>query len=184
MKNKIFFVLTFLLLKLTSLSFASEQCSNINTFWCDNRCPEYVNCLNGNLKSVFGGEHELKKMLPLVKNSETKGYINGFFLFGFGSINGEINQKEELTITFSWKMSDGTYALTTLPIRKIRVNTDNIVNKPYITFIYYINEERKYSTIDVYDSDLAKNIAYVTIYCNEKDWPTDINLPLNIEKNQ
>ena len=122
------------------------------------------------LGEILDGEHKLHKMVESVKiNSNLSG---GFFL-----VAGGIDQSttEEIIIRFSWQMNDDTYAISSLPIEKIRINLDNEVTIPTIKFNW------SYKIVDFTDTqeiiDYCVDSAVVTV--KPDDWPIQINLPLN-----
>jgi prepilin-type N-terminal cleavage/methylation domain-containing protein len=99
---------------------------------------------------VLQGEHKLRKMFP-----------QNYFL------------NSGTQITFAWPLKNGTYAISTLPIEKIRVKFDQTVDTPTIKFCWTYSN---YATIDYL---MAKHVVYALITVRESDWPAQIQLPLN-----
>ncbi len=133
-----------------------------------------VGCAKKSQESFAGkilkGEHCLRKMM---EKTEVNSKISGsFFLLG-GSFSGET---EEITsVKFAWKMNDGTYAISSLPLEKIRVKFDETATTPTIKFRWL-----HYDLSECPTQYLMNNqIFYAVITVKEKDWPTQINLPLN-----
>ena len=119
------------------------------------------------------GVHELHKMSEYTGiNSEISG---GFFLF-FGGISGQT--KSETLVRFAWKMNDGTYAISTLPIEKIRVKFDNNVTTPTVDFD---SGKIRYEWENNSDLEYVINhyVNYAILTVRESDWPSQINLPFN-----
>jgi hypothetical protein len=117
---------------------------------------------------ILGGEHKLRKMTERTDVSlEISG---GFFLFG-GHANGSV-----LSVKFAWEMNDGTYALSSLPLEKIRVKFDEQITSPTIKFRWrrYDGEvaPQTQNLMDYY-------VSYALITIRESDWPAQIELPLN-----
>ena len=118
---------------------------------------------------VLKGEHQLRKMTSTVTD-ESK-IDGGFFLF-VGGISG--SKKQEIRVYFSWKMNDGTYAISSLPIEKFRVKFDENKDKPSIKFRWkaaYTNPDSVQTIMDYF-------VLYALITCKESDWPYDVTLPL------
>lgn len=125
---------------------------------------------------ILQGEHQLRKMIT---EDGSKSSING----GFFLIAGWINSKSEnLTkVTFSWLMNDGTYAISSLPIEKIRIKFDETKDNPVIKFKWRPGEYFNNCEIET-QMLMNLHVIYALVTCREKDWPTDITLPLNQEK--
>jgi hypothetical protein len=123
---------------------------------------------------MLRGEHELRKMNNFTStNSKTNA---SFFLI---SSNFNQEKKEDLQVKFAWKMNDGTYAISSLPLEKIRIKFDPNSQAPVIKFkwIRYpfgINY-RVAQTQELMD----KYVCYAVLVIREEDWPTKIHLPLN-----
>ena len=120
---------------------------------------------------ILGGEHKLHKM---TEQSQLNPTLSGrFFLFS-GSVNGLI--KTDVFVKFAWEMNDGTYALSSLPLEKIRVKFDEQITSPMIKFRWrrYDGEgtPQTQNLMDYY-------VSYALITIRESDWPAQIDLPLN-----
>src|SRR3989344_9691087 len=70
-------------------------------------------------EQVLGGEHVLRKMVEM---TELKHSAHGSFFLVVGEFSAETTSK--LAVKFAWRMNDGTYAISSLPIEKIRVKFD------------------------------------------------------------
>jgi prepilin-type N-terminal cleavage/methylation domain-containing protein len=99
---------------------------------------------------VLQGEHKLRKMFP-----------QNYFL------------NSGTQITFAWPLKDGTYAISTLPIEKIRVKFDQTVDAPTIKFCW---TPANYAQPDYL---MSHHVIYALITVRESDWPAQIQLPLN-----
>ena len=113
--------------------------------------------------NILAGEHQLRKMIG-VAPSESNG---SFFLFV-----GSFSQSEALKVSFAWKMRDGTFAISTLPIEKIRVKINNAVTIPTIKFRWTMSDQEDIQWI------IGEHVLYAVITCKDSDWPQDIQLPL------
>ncbi|HNV96910.1 MAG TPA: hypothetical protein PKL13_01165 [bacterium] len=124
-------------------------------------------------KQILSGTHPLRKMISSTENqSQTNA---GFFLF-IGGLRH--NNSQIQTVQFSWKTNDGSYAISKLNIEDVRIKINNSIETPYVTFNYeesefWFEENPKLQKI------IEKSVLYAEITCNEKDWPTDIKLPMN-----
>lgn len=120
---------------------------------------------------ILAGNHPLRKM---VQSREIESSLSGGFFLIVGSISG--SAKETLNIKFAWKMNDGDiYAISSLPLEKIRVKLNEKAEVPTIQFNW---QRREYHSEDL--QYLINNyVYYAVITCKEKDWPVNIKLPLN-----
>ena len=75
-------------------------------------------------------------------------------------------------------MNDGTYAISTLPIEKIRVKFDNNVTTPTVDFD---SGKIRYEWENNSDLEYVINhyVNYAILTVRESDWPSQINLPFN-----
>ncbi len=122
-------------------------------------------------KQMLGGFHPLKKM---ISNTENQSSANaGFFLFA-GSLHQESSQIE--TVQFSWETNDGSYAISKVRIEDVRIRICKSVTTPYIEFHY---EEPCHLFSQKLQELIEESVQYIEIFCNESDWPTDIQLPMN-----
>lgn len=74
----------------------------------------------------------------------------------------------ETKLSFSFQVSDGSYAMATLPLNKIRVKFYEEIETPYVTFRW----TPSVSTDVQYIMD--NFVTYMVVYCKEKDFPMDI----------
>ncbi len=112
---------------------------------------------------TLAGDHQLRKMVN-IKSTDASG---SFFLFV-----GSFAQHETLKVSFAWKLNDGTYAISTLPMDKIRVRIDNNITVPTIKFRWRSGYFREIQDMMDY------KVIYAVITCKDSDWPQQINLPL------
>ncbi len=122
---------------------------------------------------VLGGEHALRHV---VQTNSDRGSFSGSFFLATGSISGE--QKTVNKVSFSWQMADGTWAISSLPMEKLRVQLNERATTPTIKFRW----RSPMFTDDVSRDDLQavmnKLVAYAVINCRSKDWPVRIEMPL------
>lgn len=121
---------------------------------------------------ILQGEHPLRKM---VTKQSDKASLNGSFFLIFGEIRG---QGETFTkVTFSWLMNDSIYAISSLPIEKIRIKFIQSKEAPSIKFRWRPDDYIYYG--DNLQEIMNDLIIYALVTCREKDWPAEIQLPLN-----
>jgi hypothetical protein len=97
---------------------------------------------------ILKGEHELARM----STSSTP-----YFIVDSGS--------QDACIIFTWKMNDGTYALSQLPSSKIRVAFCETQAVPTIKFRW----NTLYRDTSV-DSLMGNNVIYSVVTCKKSDW--------------
>jgi hypothetical protein len=134
-----------------------------------------VGCGCGNAPSkaepILAGEHQLRKMAERTEvNSRISG---GFFLF-VGGISG--TTQTAVNVKFAWKMNDGTYAISSLPLERIRVRIDENVAAPTIKFRWR-PFGGEWTPQPQYLMD--NYVSYALITAKESDWPVQVSLPLN-----
>lgn len=120
---------------------------------------------------MLKGNHELRKMKDFV--GVTSSSSASFFL-----IMGDQSQesKTEVCVKFSWKMNDGTYAISSLPIEKFRIKLDSTATTPSIKFRWIRYDSNHIAqTQELMDG----YVCYAVLIIREEDWPTEIKLPLN-----
>jgi len=120
-------------------------------------------------EQILKGEHKLQKMAEQTEvNSKTSA---SFFL-----IMGDINTATKTTLStkFAWEMNDGTYAVSSLPLEKIRVKIDEKVTMPTIKFRW----ARSFHKGDLQQL-MDNSVSYAVVTVKESDWPVQVNPPLN-----
>lgn len=123
-------------------------------------------------QQLLGGIHPLRKMVSETENqSQTNA---GFFLFA-----GELHHKDSQiqTVQFSWQTNSGSYAISKLNMEDVRIRIIDSVETPCVTFHY--KESFWFEKNPKLQSIIEESVLYAEITCNEKDWPTDIKLPMN-----
>ena len=123
-------------------------------------------------EQILKGEHKLRKML---ERSETDSRISGGFFLIVGGLNGTINTS--ISMKFAWEMNDGTYAISSLPLEKIRVKLDEKVTTPTIKFRWQ-RWHNSFGTAQV-QKLMDSYILYAVLTVRESDWPVQVSLPLN-----
>lgn len=117
---------------------------------------------------LLQGEHKLRKMF---QNTEIKNTTSTSFFLFMGDYHSQTQQN--LLVKFAWQLSDGTFAISSLPLEKIRVSLDKDVETPTIKFRWGPSDSPDLNYI------MNERILYAVIKVKESDWPIDINLPLN-----
>lgn len=127
------------------------------------------------MRGMFGGEHALHKM---AERTETESKISGGFFLLVGGLSG--NSETKVSVKFAWLMNDKqTYALSSLPLEKIRVRFDEDTSTPTITFHWlplWFNSCIDRNNIQ---GTISERVNYAVITTRAKDWPQEVNLPLN-----
>ncbi len=136
--------------------------------------------LDGYLKALLGGEHELrrvgKKDVEQTANGEFKT-DHGYFLFSGSSVaNGNYTENTKQTMTFAWELEDDTYAMSKIEVTRVRVLLDDSVKTPTITF-YYACEDIWGINMQSLQELIDDIVVYVVIKCNDEQWPQSIEMP-------
>ncbi|MBI2640218.1 MAG: hypothetical protein HYW90_05025 [Candidatus Sungbacteria bacterium] len=122
-------------------------------------------------EQILKGEHKLRKMS---ERTNTDSSISGSFFFVVGGFNGSTTT--QVLLKFAWEMNDGTYAISSLPLEKIRVKINEEAATPTIKFRWRRYEFR--STPQIQDL-MDRYVVYALVTARESDWPVQIRLPLN-----
>lgn len=122
-------------------------------------------------EQILKGEHRLRKM---VERTEVNSRISGSFFLFVGDVSG--STKTTLSVKFAWEMNDGVYAISSLPLEKIRVRLDENTTVPTIKFRW--RPYNGYGTAEVQDL-MNDNVLYAVITVKESDWPVRVDPPLN-----
>lgn len=120
---------------------------------------------------ILQGEHQLRKVVERVESKSS--FSGGFFLF-VGIMEG--NTESYSKVRFAWQMNDGTYALSSLPMDRVRVKIDNSVATPTIKFRWVKTQITRIDTL------MAYYVTYALVTCKDSDWPVNIRMPLNETK--
>lgn len=114
---------------------------------------------------MLNGEHELRR-LTAGTYSEHKA-SGSFFLF-----TGDYSSttKHGIRVVFSWRLNDGTYAISSIPIEKLRVNINANNINPTIKFRWRSSESKDLQYI------IDNYVLYAVITCKSEDWPESINM--------
>ena len=119
-------------------------------------------------EQILGGEHRLRKMIG--QTEANVSLSGGFFLF-VGDISGRVTTG--VSVKFAWEMNDGTYAISSLPLEKIRIKLDEKATTPTIKFRWSPSSSKQVQDL------MDWNVLYAIITAREADWPVQVNLPLN-----
>ncbi len=130
-------------------------------------------------EKVLGGTHELRKMVERQGSQTTTS--SSFFLV-VGSMTQ--TQTAETLIKFSWKMNDGTYAISSLPLEKIRVRIDETATSPTAQFRWrpWRGGCLCRTAIPELQTLMDNNVVYMLLNVRSADWPVQVSLPLNENK--
>jgi len=124
-------------------------------------------------ESILRGNHKLRKMSERL---ETNSKISGSFFLIVGELSGSTTTR--LLTKFAWEMNDGTYALSSLPLEKIRVRFDERATTPTIKFQWRPRRSWRGRIAQV-QSLMDDYVLYALVTVREGDWPVQVNLPLN-----
>lgn len=119
-------------------------------------------------EAILKGEHQLRKMVE--KSGVLSSFSGSYFLFA-GSVEG--TSRTTLDVKFAWELSDKTFAISSLPIEKFRVNFNESIETPTIKFRWRRRNEPELQHL------MDRSVIYAVITCKKSDWPTNIKLPLN-----
>lgn len=119
---------------------------------------------------IFSGTHSLRKMFS---HQENNFEASGSFFLCFGGLNAQ--STDSVSVKFSWRMNDGVWAISSLPLEKFRIKFDNNAVEPTIKFRwrgnYFSNPDLQWK--------INESIVYVLLTVREEDWRPNVNLPLN-----
>ena len=122
-------------------------------------------------EQILQGEHKLRKM---TERTDINARISGIFFLFIGNISGTMNTS--VSVKFAWEMNDGTYAISSLPLEKIRVKLDEKATTPTIKFRWRPWNRRDTAEIQTL---MDYYVSYAVVTVRESDWPIQVNLPLN-----
>lgn len=106
-----------------------------------------------NSGEILEGDHYLRKLNDTSSNS--------YFLVNECSYDKYTQTK----LSFSFKLSDGSYAMATLPLYKIRLKFYDFIDTPYVIFkwTYGISPDIQYI--------MDNHVIYMVVHCKESDFP-------------
>jgi len=119
---------------------------------------------------ILSGEHQLRKITERI---EQKSQVSGGFFIFVGGISSSSEAK--VSVKFAWKMNDGIYAISSLPLEKIRVRIDNRQENPTISFCYSKDDRGHWELQEI----MRYFVNYAIITVKDSDWPVKIQMPLN-----
>lgn len=122
-------------------------------------------------EQILKGEHKLRKM---AERTEVNSRISGSFFLFVGNVSG--TTETNISVKFAWEMNDGIYAISSLPLEKIRVKFDEKAETPTIKFRW--RPWRRHDTAQV-QTLMDDYVSYAVVIVRESDWPIQVNLPLN-----
>lgn len=120
---------------------------------------------------ILIGEHNLRRM---VERTNTNSKISGGYFLFVGGLEG--STETTVSMKFAWQMNDGTYAISSLPIEKIRIKLNEEITTPTIKFRW---KRYQYNgTPEIYEL-MNGWVSYAVVTVKESDWPIQVNLPLS-----
>ncbi len=134
------------------------------------------------VQQLFGGEHSLQKLKPDEYDEEKWEASGGFFIL-LGGFSGTRESDKKRELILSWKMHNGKYCISRVPLDKVYVKIDNSIKSPYV--IFEINKKVITSRRDDYEwykaNDLLETelIPAITIVCKEEHWEKRIEMPFD-----
>lgn len=128
-------------------------------------------------EEVLGGDHPLRK---ITTTTASEGYVGGGFFLFVGGVYGSFEATTR--VQFAWLMNDKeTWAISSLPLEKIRVRLKETESGPYMQFqVIGRRGVREYTNLPLQDI-LDRKVISATVVCRAEDWPVNINMPLNAE---
>lgn len=162
------------------------------------------------VKRFYETPHQLRKIFvkdeEITKKEPGEGHFSGGFFLLLGGASGSYKEGAETkyavtNIRFAWEIKDSTYIITTLPIEKIRIKLVEEIETPNVSFflnkfeIDKVFNETHNSEGRVNLNRILKNyydpleafskyLAYAVFTVKSKDWPKNINLPVNQNYNK
>jgi hypothetical protein len=120
---------------------------------------------------TLGGEHKLRKM---TERTEADSRISASFFLIFGNVSGSTTTRA--LVKFAWEMNDGTYAISSLPLEKIRIRFDENSINPTIRFRWV-----RYGSKDTPEPQKLMDyyVVYALVTVRENEWPIQVKMPLN-----
>jgi len=130
---------------------------------------------NNVIQKNFGGNRVLRKMTNAAEN---KNAVSGSFFLFCGDVNATTESRTLLM--FAWKMNNGSYQISSLPLTNVRVKFDDKIKSPTIRFnfkeiVYLLGSGTINNTQDYID----KYVNYAELTVKESDWAPDVQLPFN-----
>lgn len=120
---------------------------------------------------ILVGEHRLRRMAEYM---DVNPKISASFFVVMGSISNTTNTI--VSVKFAWEMNDGIYAISSLPLEKIRIKIDEKVLTPTIKFRWSLS---RVDTPNQIQDLMEKNVIFAVLTLKEDDWPINVKLPLS-----
>lgn len=118
--------------------------------------------LHSQAEPILKGNHDLRK---IGENSDNIKSLSEYFIFS-GDIRSP--QAGAVTVKFFWKMNDGSYTISSLPLEKIRPKFDPEAMTPTIKFRWQAYSGYPVATPQIL---MDGNVIYAIITLKESDWP-------------
>lgn len=123
-------------------------------------------------EQILKGEHKLRKM---TERTDVNSSISGIFFLFIGNLSG--TSKTTVSVKFAWEMNDGIYAISSLPLEKIRVKLEESATTPTIKFRWL--PYRRMGVVPQVQTLMDGYVSYAVVTVRESDWPIQVSLPLN-----
>ena len=121
---------------------------------------------------TLDGTHQLRKMQNMT--SQEGSFSGSYFLFA-GGISGSTETKPK--VSFAWQLSDGSYAISTLPLEKFRIKFVEDAHEPTISFQPY-DLRFNIGCEATLPQKLDQYVAYALLECQEDQWNINIEMPM------
>lgn len=155
----------------TLLAVGIASAIGFSVYGCQRGMDRDAAAENQRVVSFLQGQHPLRK---IVEWTDRSAHVNGGFFLFLGSISAD--SKETGKIRFAWRMSDSIYAMSTMPIDRIRVRIDDRAVVPTIAFTWAdYRPYRYYEPQDMIDN----YVVHATVTVRDTDWPVRIKMPMN-----
>ncbi len=147
------------------------------------------------ISDALAGKHVLHKVSYREDNHKTSQWNmdGGFFLF-MGSVSGSGSSEEKVlkSVVISWELKDSSFAITPLPVEKVRIKLDSGIKERYVTFEYVNAYYCEGCEEDIYNHTTMKgyplirypsvqdmignNLVNAVIHCRPEDWTPNISM--------
>jgi len=124
------------------------------------------------MNTYFGTTHQLMRFKT---HSDTSSRWSGGFFLVLGGASGETSNR--VSVRFSWRMNNGEYMVSCVPMEKIRVKINNSVRIPTVTFgIRDYDDAPHIRTDREPDQYIIDHCIYkVIVTCTSDQWPLDVS---------
>jgi hypothetical protein len=133
-------------------------------------------------RKFFG---EARPMRHVIQTTSQNGSLDGAFFLFAGAVSGRTSTQS--IVKFSWKNSDDTWIISSIPMERVRVKLQPNATTPTVSFGIYCHApagEGICPADDTLESDGPQAVIdggyvqYVTFTCRPEDWPINLQMPL------